>query len=50
MGAGSDSRYSGAKRGIGAPRGCGEHFGGIRGVGVYWWLAGTVGTQGLEGV
>ena len=54
LGASRDSRYSGTRRGIGAsgalgaPRGCRGLFGGIRGVGVsgvYWGLAGTLGTE-----
>ena len=55
-GASRDSRYSGARRGIGAPMGLGGYFevsGGIRGVGVpmvYWELAGTLGTPRPEGV
>ena len=59
-GADMDSSYSGARRGIGAsvgigaPRGCQGAIlgmsGDIRGVGVYWGLSGTVGTQGPEGV
>ena len=54
-------RYSGARRvigasgGIGAPWGCrgvGGHYGtlGVSGCQVYGRLAGTVGTQGPEGV
>ena len=58
-----DSRYSEARRGIGASGGIAGILGecrglfwvseGIRGVGVsgvYWGLAGTLGTLGLEGV
>ena len=50
------TRYSGTRRGIGAlqaPGGVGailRHQEGIRGVGVYWGLAVTLGTQGPEGV
>ena len=56
MGAGSGYRNSGARRGIGSIR---EHWGLFRGVGVwgllgasgvYEGLAGSVGTQGPEGV
>ena len=60
--AGRDSRYSGARRGIGgiramgAPRGVGpfwgvgSHFGVSGGVRVYWGLAGTLCTQGQKGI
>ena len=43
----------GASGALGVPKGVWSHFGGIRGVGVsgvHWGLAGTVGTQGPEGV
>ena len=55
LGASRDSRYSGARRGIGAlgaSRGCRAVLGASGGVGVsmvYWGLAGTLGTQGPEG-
>ena len=54
--AGRECRYSEPRRGIGGIRG---HWGaprcvgavrGVGDVGVYWELAGSVGTQGPEGV
>ena len=53
FGAGREHKYSGARRGIGGIRvliGVLGAVRGIRDVGVYWWLAGSVGTQGPEGV
>ena len=62
LGAGRESRYSGARRGIGAirgtgaPNGCWGHWGvsgGIRDVGVSGYIegpTGSVGTQGPEEV
>ena len=53
-GAGKDSKYSGARRGIGAsgtPRGCREPFGGVRevrGIRGVLGLAETLGTQRPE--
>ena len=56
LGASRDSRYSGTRRGIGgirtlgAPMGCRAVWGHQGVSGVYWGLAGTLGTHGLEGV
>ena len=53
LGAGRDSRYSGARRGIGALGDSGvvrSHFWGIKGVGGVLGAGRTVGTKGLEGV
>ena len=58
MGACRDSKYSGARRGIGAPgalgtpRVVGGYLGGVRGVGMsgVYWGGRTLGTQGALGV
>ena len=46
IGAGRACRYSGARRGIGGIRGCSGQLWASGGVGVYWGLAGSIGTQG----
>ena len=53
LGAGRESRYSGARRGIGGIRehwGLQEVLGAVRGVRGVLGLGGSVGTQGPEGV
>ena len=50
LGAGRECSYSGARRGIGGIRGYWASSGVLGSLGVDWGLAGSVGTQGPEGI